>query len=204
MKLALLFASVALACPPPLNDFRFQDNKTVSTATLIEQALADPLVGAMDLVTHPYNYVKPWPRNPRSGVSVVEYCFADKSVRQRYKDVVGSAWMKWYIKIRDPSQASGHSLTFRPAISLNKKEPYCFLSRSNGRGAWNGDFPKDILIIDDWQGFGSAEGASATAGWNREDFMNRLKINSAMPANMLVTVVAHELGVTYSLGNYSL
>ncbi|KAF2648075.1 hypothetical protein K491DRAFT_722874 [Lophiostoma macrostomum CBS 122681] len=207
MKLALLLAPLALACPPPFNDFRFLGNETVSTETLVRQALAEPQFGSIDGVSDARNPSQRWARNPMTGATVVEYCFANKWVKRTYADILGRGWMKWFNKIRNPSQANGHSLIVRPAIPLveNRKEQYCYLTDGNGpndSGAWNNAFPKSILIIKHWDKSDIQATASATVGWNPKDSTNVMLIHPFLlrdRVDELVDTVAHELGHVFGL-----
>jgi hypothetical protein len=104
--LAVILSPLALACPPPLNNFAFQANSTHTSFELIEAAYGLPGgFGYNDVVTDLLNNpIKPWPvdysENSDVFTHTINYCYDNENTRNKVQFYVQAGintWTKKYV-----------------------------------------------------------------------------------------------------------
>lgn len=182
-------AAVALACPPPLNNWDFVGNETHTTADLISATLEQSGLGWTDAVATYGNPGKPWPVN-QDGIALIEYCYEDEDAKNELFTVVSEAVMMWKIRLGSPSARSRHRLNMREVEYTDW--PYCYWE-----GQWNANYNPGILVVRREKDPTQGSAARATLGWlpQGQPDRNRFTINLAKMTSLdKVFMVAHELG----------
>jgi hypothetical protein len=204
-------ASLAVACPPPYNNYRFfGDNGTdalLEYAAAFEANISNPESGWADGVSYTNGALTVWPK--KDGYHTINYCYGSEQARKYFKEYVDGAWAYWKNALGAPGQQSGHSVKFEEFRYPVDVYPYCFVADSRGQTAWNHALPSGTLVIQHTgKHFPMDLPAASTLGyvqpyWDPSPWRNQIVINPQTLAYLGRTsyrLIAHEMG--HMLGLY--